>query len=213
MLLTSAVDGQASTEERDGFRVIRRGGRFTVYPWSLLWIARHRRSIRAVIDSQNGIPFFTPLAVSKRTPVLLLLHHVHHELFPHYFSPVGRPRRPVAREHRQPDGLRQPGGGGRVPLHPPAGPAGDRTAGRDLRGPPRLRDGRHRGAQREAPVGARAHRVGGTAGPAEEDRPQSSTPCPSCWRSSPDSNCTWSATDRSGRPWPVGPSGSGWATT
>jgi glycosyltransferase involved in cell wall biosynthesis len=87
VLLTSAVDGKASTEERDGFRVIRRGGRFTVYPWSLLWIAWRRRSIRAVIDSQNGIPFFTPMAVDKRTPVLLLLHHVHSELFPHYFSP------------------------------------------------------------------------------------------------------------------------------
>jgi glycosyltransferase involved in cell wall biosynthesis len=89
VLLTSAVDGQASIENRHGFRVVRRGGRFTVYPWSLLWIARYRRSIRAVIDSQNGIPFFTPLVVSKRTAVLLLLHHVHLELFPHYFSPVG----------------------------------------------------------------------------------------------------------------------------
>jgi glycosyltransferase involved in cell wall biosynthesis len=88
VLLTSAIDGRASRESRDGFEIIRRGGRFTVYPWTLLWIAWHRRSIRAVIDSQNGIPFFTPLVVSKRTPVLLLLHHVHHALFPHYFSPL-----------------------------------------------------------------------------------------------------------------------------
>ncbi len=88
VLLTSAVDGHATTEDRDGFQIVRRGGRFTVYPWSLLWIARRRRSIRAVIDSQNGIPFFTPLAVSRKTPVLLLLHHVHLELFPHYFSAV-----------------------------------------------------------------------------------------------------------------------------
>ena len=89
VLLTAAVDGQASHEHRDGFHVIRRGSRFTVYPWTLLWIARNRRSVGAVIDSQNGIPFFTPLVVNKRTPVLLLLHYVHHELFIHYFSPLG----------------------------------------------------------------------------------------------------------------------------
>ncbi len=87
VLVTSAVDGQARTERRDGFQIIRRGSRFTVYPWTLLWIAWNRRSIRAVIDSQNGIPFFTPLVVSRKTPVLLLLHHVHHELFAHYFPP------------------------------------------------------------------------------------------------------------------------------
>jgi glycosyltransferase involved in cell wall biosynthesis len=88
VLLTSAIDGRASRESRDGFEIIRRGGRFTVYPWTLLWVAWHRRSIRAVIDSQNGIPFFTPLVVSKRTPVLLLLHHVHQQLFPRYFAPL-----------------------------------------------------------------------------------------------------------------------------
>ncbi len=87
VLLTSAVGGQAPTETKDGFRIIRKGSRFTVYPWTLLWILRNRRSVRAVIDSQNGIPFFTPLVVGKRTPVLLLLHHVHRRLFIHYFSP------------------------------------------------------------------------------------------------------------------------------
>ena len=87
VLLTAAVDGQESKERQDGYRIIRRGSRFTVYPWTLMWVAWNRRRIRAVVDSQNGIPFFTPLVVSKRTPVLLLLHHVHHELFLHYFSP------------------------------------------------------------------------------------------------------------------------------
>ena len=88
VLLTSHIDGQAASEDRDGYRVIRRGGRFTVYLWSLLWISLHRASVRAVIDSQNGIPFFTPLVVGKKTPVLLLLHHVHHDLFELYFSPL-----------------------------------------------------------------------------------------------------------------------------
>ena len=87
-LLTSAVIGESAKERVDGYWVHRHGGRFTVYPWALLWMIAHRRRIGAVVDSQNGIPFFTPLAVSAKTPVLLLLHHVHQDQFPLYFSPV-----------------------------------------------------------------------------------------------------------------------------
>jgi glycosyltransferase involved in cell wall biosynthesis len=77
--LTSAVAGRPRSEERDGFRIIRAGNRFTVYLWTLIWLASHRRQVGAVIDSQNGIPFFTPLVVSRQTPVVLLLHHVHQD--------------------------------------------------------------------------------------------------------------------------------------
>ncbi len=88
MLLAAAVRGESRREQVDGFRIIRRGGRFTVYPWALLWICAHRKQIRGVIDSQNGIPFFTPLAVQRRTPVLMLLHHIHQDQFSLYFSPL-----------------------------------------------------------------------------------------------------------------------------
>lgn len=88
VLLTSAVAGEYTNERVDGYLVHRRGGRFTVYPWALVWLFMHRRRIRAVVDSQNGIPFFTPLAVSSSTPVLLLMHHVHQDQFPLYFPPV-----------------------------------------------------------------------------------------------------------------------------
>ncbi len=75
--LTAGVAGRPRSEERNGYHIIRRGNRFTVYLWALAWLAWHRRDVRAVIDSQNGIPFFTPVAVRRRTPVVLLLHHVH----------------------------------------------------------------------------------------------------------------------------------------
>ncbi|MGO9027895.1 MAG: glycosyltransferase family 4 protein [Acidimicrobiales bacterium] len=88
VLLAAAVRGESRREQVDGFRIIRRGGRFTVYPWALLWICAHRKQIRGVIDSQNGIPFFTPLAVQRRTPVLMLLHHIHQDQFSLYFSPL-----------------------------------------------------------------------------------------------------------------------------
>jgi glycosyltransferase involved in cell wall biosynthesis len=88
VLLVAAVKGESRNDQVNGYRVVRRGNRFTVYPWALLWILVHRRRIRAVIDSQNGIPFFTPVAVNRRTPVLMLLHHIHQDQFSLLFSPL-----------------------------------------------------------------------------------------------------------------------------
>jgi glycosyltransferase involved in cell wall biosynthesis len=89
--LTSRVAGAPRVEERDGFRVIRMGGTLTVYAAVLVWLWRHRRELDGVIDSQNGIPFFSPLALGRRVPVVLLIHHVHQQQFRHYFSwPVGQ---------------------------------------------------------------------------------------------------------------------------
>ncbi|MGA3148098.1 MAG: glycosyltransferase family 4 protein [Acidimicrobiales bacterium] len=94
VLLSATVHGECRREKTDGYMIIRRGGRFTVYPWALLWLALHRNQIIGVIDSQNGIPFFSPLALRPKTPVLMLLHHIHQEQFALYFSPfmaaVGR---------------------------------------------------------------------------------------------------------------------------
>jgi len=88
-LLTAAVRGAARVEDVDGYRIRRAGGRFTVYLHALLWLLLHRRSVHAVLDSQNGIPFFTPVAVGRRTPVILLLHHIHQQQFGQYFpAPV-----------------------------------------------------------------------------------------------------------------------------
>jgi glycosyltransferase involved in cell wall biosynthesis len=92
--LTAGVAGRPSVEERNGFRLIRMGGTFTVYLAVLVWLWRHRREIDGVLDSQNGIPFFAPLAVGRHTPVLLLIHHVHQQQFRQYFrwpmSTIGR---------------------------------------------------------------------------------------------------------------------------
>jgi glycosyltransferase involved in cell wall biosynthesis len=68
-------------------RTVRRGGRWTVYFWALLWLLRNRRRIDAVVDCQNGIPFFSPLVVSRRTKVVLVMHHVHDAQFAVHFPP------------------------------------------------------------------------------------------------------------------------------
>jgi glycosyltransferase involved in cell wall biosynthesis len=88
VLLTAAVANEPTREQFEGYTIIRRGGRFTVYPWALLWLLLRRNKVAGVIDSQNGIPFFTPVVVRRRTPVLMLIHHVHQDQFGLYFSPI-----------------------------------------------------------------------------------------------------------------------------
>jgi len=83
--LTARAPGQARTEARDGIAIVRLGGRFTVYPRVLKWLAAHRRSFHIVLDCQNGIPFFTPLVLPRRVPVLCVMHHVHTAQFGVHF--------------------------------------------------------------------------------------------------------------------------------
>lgn len=59
----------------DGVRIIRRGGRFTVYLFAILFVLVNVRRYDRVLDVANGIPFFAPLFTTK--PVVLLIHHVH----------------------------------------------------------------------------------------------------------------------------------------
>jgi glycosyltransferase involved in cell wall biosynthesis len=90
-LLASRPKGAARSEETSFGRTVRGGGTFTVYLYVLWWLLWHRRSVDAVIDSQNGIPFFSPLAVRRSTPVILLIHHVHQHQFMLYFRwPLNR---------------------------------------------------------------------------------------------------------------------------
>ena len=89
-LLTSRSPGTARREQVDFGEVVRLGGTLTTYPLVLGWLARNRRRIDGVIDSENGIPYFSPLAVGRSTPVILLVHHVHQDQFSVYFPPVAR---------------------------------------------------------------------------------------------------------------------------
>jgi len=64
----------------DGMQIVRRGGFYTVYFWAFLYyIMKFRNRFDVIVDSENGIPFFTPLY--SRVPVLLLIHHIHQEVF------------------------------------------------------------------------------------------------------------------------------------
>lgn len=64
----------------DGVQIVRRGGFYTVYLWAFLYyVLRFRGIFDIIIDSENGLPFFTPLFVGK--PKYLLIHHIHQEVF------------------------------------------------------------------------------------------------------------------------------------
>ena len=63
-------------ETIDGIKIIRRGGRYTLYLWFIwYYFTRFRGRFDIIVDSVNGIPFFTPLFASE--PVVALLFHVH----------------------------------------------------------------------------------------------------------------------------------------
>jgi glycosyltransferase involved in cell wall biosynthesis len=83
---TSRVDGAAREIHRNGYTVIRRAGRYAVFPRTGL--AGFRRKIGtgdAVIEIWNGMPFFSP--VWSRVPRIVFLHHVHGEMWDMVLSP------------------------------------------------------------------------------------------------------------------------------
>ncbi|MFG2011851.1 glycosyltransferase family 4 protein [Micromonospora sp. NPDC048868] len=86
--ITARPTGQDADETRDGIRIVRAGGRWGVYPRALGWLLRHRRRFDAVVDCQNGIPFFSPLVLPRSVPVICVIHHVHDRQFRLYFGPV-----------------------------------------------------------------------------------------------------------------------------
>ncbi len=66
--------------ETDGVRIIRRGGFYATYVIaSIYYLVHFRGKFDVIVDSENGIPFFTPLYASE--PVYCLVHHIHQDVF------------------------------------------------------------------------------------------------------------------------------------
>ncbi|HWJ83456.1 MAG TPA: glycosyltransferase family 4 protein [Nocardioides sp.] len=87
--LTAREPGQSPAEVRDGIRVLRAGGPLSFYPVTLWRLLRRRRRTDLVIDPSCGLPSFSPLVLRRRTPVVLVMHHVHQAQFgTHFPAPV-----------------------------------------------------------------------------------------------------------------------------
>ncbi len=78
-LVCGGYPGCKAEEIVDGVRILRRGGRFTVYGRAFLeYVLRLARKCDAILDVENGVPFFTPLYARK--PTVIVVHHVHQEV-------------------------------------------------------------------------------------------------------------------------------------
>ena len=80
-LRTSYAQGRAAKVQRDGYRVIRKAGRYLVFPRTVLSeLAERHGPWDAIVEIWNGVPFFSPLW-TRGKPSVVFLHHVHAEMW------------------------------------------------------------------------------------------------------------------------------------
>ncbi len=90
---TSFASGQPQMSWRDGYRVIRKAGRYMVFPRAAFseMMGWHGGS-DGLVEIWNGMPFFSP--VWARSPHITFLHHVHAEMWdmtlPPHLARMGR---------------------------------------------------------------------------------------------------------------------------
>ncbi len=99
-LRTARYRGAPRRDVVDGVRVIRAGGKYSVYVWALLAMAMRELGARlgigdlrrarpdVVVDTQNGLPFLARLVYGRR--VVVLVHHCHREQWPVAGPVLGR---------------------------------------------------------------------------------------------------------------------------
>ena len=90
---TSGLAGRSAESVRDGYRVVNRGGRMTVFPRTVMSETfRREGSFDALVEIWNGVPWMGPLWTRK--PRLVFLHHVHgpmwDQILPAPFAALGR---------------------------------------------------------------------------------------------------------------------------
>jgi glycosyltransferase involved in cell wall biosynthesis len=73
---TSAAVGLPATGRRNGYAVVRRGSRYSVFPRTIAAeLTRRMGRFDALVEVWNGVPWFSP--VWCRRPHITVLHHVH----------------------------------------------------------------------------------------------------------------------------------------
>ncbi|HEY6624417.1 MAG TPA: glycosyltransferase family 4 protein [Acidimicrobiales bacterium] len=79
-LVTSSVPDARRVIRRDGYRVVRRSGRYSVFPRTMLsGLVGTIGGGDGLVEIWNGMPFLSPLWA--RSPRVVFLHHVHAEMW------------------------------------------------------------------------------------------------------------------------------------
>lgn len=80
VLRTSYAQGHPPVITRDGYQVVRRAGRYMIFPRAALHeLARRSGRRDGLVEIWNGMPFFSPLWAFG--PRIVFLHHVHAEMW------------------------------------------------------------------------------------------------------------------------------------
>lgn len=80
LMRTSYAQNHPPHATRDGYRVVRKAGRYLVFPRAAISEIGHRYGRRdALVEIWNGMPFFSPLWATG--PRVVFLHHVHAEMW------------------------------------------------------------------------------------------------------------------------------------
>lgn len=90
---TSSARGRSAVDTRNGYDVVRRGGRYSVFPRTMVSESTGRMGpYDALVEIWNGVPWFSP--VWCRKPRILVLHHIHgpmwDQMFPRPVAALGR---------------------------------------------------------------------------------------------------------------------------
>lgn len=81
LIRTSFAADHPPRTRRAGYEVVRKAGRYLVFPRAALSEALGRHGRRdALVEIWNGMPFFSPLWAGRR-PRVVVLHHVHAEMW------------------------------------------------------------------------------------------------------------------------------------
>lgn len=73
---TSAAVGLPARGDRNGYHIVRRGSRYSVFPRTIAAeLTRRMGRFDALVEIWNGVPWFSPLWC--RRPHITVLHHVH----------------------------------------------------------------------------------------------------------------------------------------
>ena len=83
---TSAAIGRPPTDRRNGYDVVRRGSRYSVFPRAVAAeVTRRMGPADAVVEIWNGVPWFSP--VWCRRPSITFLHHIHGPMWDQIMPP------------------------------------------------------------------------------------------------------------------------------